>query len=85
MTHVRAERPQRIDDALIIRRDDHLAHALALLRLIHHVLNERLAGLGGENFGGKRVDPKRAGMTTVAAKVDPQNVKKGQLQTAERI
>src|SRR5258706_1808474 len=50
---VRAERPKRIDDPLIVSGDNHVAHTTALARLLDHVLNQRFAGPSGENFGGK--------------------------------
>jgi hypothetical protein len=44
---------QRFHHPLIVRRDDCLAYAVAFARLIDNVLDERLAGLIGDNLGGK--------------------------------
>ena len=57
----RAERTKRINDPLIVGRDDYLSHQLALAHTIDHMLHQRPAGFTGENLGGKARRTKAGG------------------------
>jgi len=43
--------PKRCGDALVVCRDNHTIDQPALFGLINHVLNQRFAGITGDNFG----------------------------------
>ena len=48
-----AEGVEGIDDSLVVRGDDDLAHFFAPAHLVDDVLHEGPAGVGGENLGGE--------------------------------
>ncbi len=57
----RAERPQGVDDPLIVRRHDDLFDAPALAHLVHDVLHQRLAGFTDDDFAGETCGSKPRG------------------------